>query len=73
MIQKANSWRSDVLSGPRGGRSGQITALLCLSIATALNSSSWTSSSPDGTRTLTRTQMHTKHDFLNSAHYSSVA
>lgn len=33
----------DVFAGLRAKRSGQLTALLCLSTATASNSSSWTS------------------------------
>lgn len=64
--QKAIGGRSGVLTGPRGRRSGQITALLCLSVATALNSSSWTSSSPD-VHTHTRTQMHTTPSTTSSA------
>lgn len=64
--QEAIGWRSDVLTGPRGRRSGQINVLLCLSTAAASGSSSWVGGSPDVHKhTRTINAYNTERDLFN--------
>ena len=63
---KATGCHSDVLSGLRGSRIGPTTALLCLSVVTASNSSSWASGRSDiHTHVHAQKCIQQQHDFLD--------